>query len=571
MASSSGIEQTPLLGSNVVGQNLAKYEFRRKIVALLLSTGFLAVSFRVLGFSSVQEDTSHLLKDIRMEKSLRDVELVPDTGNPWTKVIITQDQMINNRGMRQYYESLGLTKYEFINKKYLPKEIVVHYSRRMIEGEVGTDAFDYGQVGFAMTHKNKHGNANRIYNIVLYLNGTLVSFSPMEYYYDSIYPGSFKFYEAEPTYVILGTKAGDKWHGPVVLWNWDGTEHATYKNLTTLGISIDAHDVSSCRTNLLPSDCTIWGIDKGVAAYDRTGKTGTCANYTTTSTSGDLNHGQVIGVNATMAVVSDRGDSSVIVMQLPGSADEPLEVLYIIGGDNGNVTLIDEHGIRYERGSSLWVGQHNAEYFGNDEFYMYDNHATNKNDSRALIVKLDRENDTATIVWSYDMGFYNPVYGDVDRVANGHIQVCGWLYAERVPYDMVIREIVPDTQISAWDLKVINQDADEKRTDKSAGWNVYSSERHYEMPLMWNITCMEMDGNSELFFFALNKFKLSYAQSGNVLVYDRVGRKVFEDRFEFLPYFMPSPVNVTVVSRHVCRGGVVTIKNQWGDVMTKPL
>lgn len=560
----SGTEKMPLLTPDREDIDLSKRHRHRGLGVLLIFV-CLAVSLRFSAPSGAKEYTSPFEDEVKDKFPL----FTSASRDSWTRVIITQDQMIEMTDMKDYFRSLGLDATSFVNKGYLPEKIEVKYDRDMIEGEVGSDAFEFGQVAFTLTHKNVNGTANRVYNTVVYLNGTLRSFSPMSYYYDDIYPGSFKFYEADPTYVIMGTKSGGKWHGPAMLWNWDGSQHSPYKNLTTLDVIIDAHDVSSCHTNLLPSKCTIWGIDSGVAAYDRLGNTADCGNYTTSHTSGDLNHGQVLGLNATMAVISDRGDSSIIVMQLPGSAGEPIEVRAIIGGPNGNISLVDEHGNWYKAGASLWVGQHNAEYVGDDEFYLYDNHATGHNDSRALIVKLNSENNSATIEWSYDMGFYNPVYGDVDRVANDHIQVCAWVYSTSATYDMIIQEVVRETQVAPWELKVVNSDSTEKATNAAAGWNIYSAERHYERPLMWNITCVVKGDDSEIFFWALNRFKMGHSQTGNLIVYDADGEEVHHAKFDFLPFFKPSPVNITYSSHKICMGGSVEIRNQWGDTTSK--
>ena len=49
------------------------------------------------------------------------------------------------------------------------------------------------------------------------------------------------------------------------------------------------------------------------------------------------------------------------------------EILWNVGGEHGTMTLIDINGKMYSPGeNSLHYGQHNLEYFGNDEFMMFE-------------------------------------------------------------------------------------------------------------------------------------------------------------------------------------------------------
>ena len=103
------------------------------------------------------------------------------------------------------------------------------------------------------------------------------------------------------------------------------------------------------------------------------------------------------------------------------------DVDWIVGSANGTMKLVDFDGTVYEPGTAeydtvyggskaLWSGQHNLEYFGEKEFMMFDNafrctgaDAWNTDgagfvgDSRMLIVEVDEEENTATLVWEYKM------------------------------------------------------------------------------------------------------------------------------------------------------------------------
>ena len=61
----------------------------------------------------------------------------------------------------------------------------------------------------------------------------------------------------------------------------------------------------------------------------------------------------------------------------------------ICGGSYGEFDLYDIRGVKHAPGSKLWAGQHNAEYFGNNLYFMFDNMYDQERPSRALIVEID--------------------------------------------------------------------------------------------------------------------------------------------------------------------------------------
>ena len=64
-------------------------------------------------------------------------------------------------------------------------------------------------------------------------------------------------------------------------------------------------------------------------------------------------------------------------------------MVWTVGGMNGDYVLYDLDGTKYHAGHSLWVGQHNAEYFGDDEYMMFDNQYEQGESSRMLVVEID--------------------------------------------------------------------------------------------------------------------------------------------------------------------------------------
>ena len=145
-----------------------------------------------------------------------------------------------------------------------------------------------------------------------------------------------------------------------------------------------------------------------------------------------LSHFQVLGngQNPTYAVANSRWTGSFSKIHLPSQSVE-----WTVGGPRGDFELVDLDGTRHaaSEGTSLWYGQHNLEYFGEDEYMMFDNNlnvtttsgmklrpppalalslrfdnnlnVTTSNTfvgdraSRLLIVQVDEPSKVATVTW----------------------------------------------------------------------------------------------------------------------------------------------------------------------------
>merc|ERR1712196_741433 len=110
---------------------------------------------------------------------------------------------------------------------------------------------------------------------------------------------------------------------------------------------------------------------------------------------------------------------------------------------------------------TLWMGQHNVEYFGEQEYMMFDNAYdpttdTFVGDSRLLVVRVDEEASTATLVWEYKLGYNSSVFGDNDRLPTGNLLASGWPAkpTATVNYDAQIVEVVRGTGEVAWSAEV---------------------------------------------------------------------------------------------------------------------
>merc|ERR1711871_1669332 len=199
------------------------------------------------------------------------------------------------------------------------------------------------------------------------------------------------------------------------------------------------------------------------------------------------------------------------------------QTLWTCGGAFGNFTVIDLDGTvipsgltfhaRNETPKFVWYGQHNLEYFGENEWFMFDNSYNQKADSfisttsRPMKVVLDEEKLIANITWAYQTGIRSYIYGDADRLPTGHVLACYWPRELSInmpeQYDTKVVEIIPDYSGSgkdeiAWELLVIGHNCTfghKGREDGTGctrasngdtvpdGWSLYSVEKFYTSPL----------------------------------------------------------------------------------------
>merc|ERR1711988_1115572 len=101
------------------------------------------------------------------------------------------------------------------------------------------------------------------------------------------------------------------------------------------------------------------------------------------------------------------------------------EVDWIAGGEYGTLRIERLNGVTEKAGATLFYGQHNAEYFGDEEYMMFDNNYETGNTSRMLIVKIDQQEKKMTELWEYSMApypwGYTPYFGDNDRLPTGNL------------------------------------------------------------------------------------------------------------------------------------------------------
>ena len=163
------------------------------------------------------------------------------------------------------------------------------------------------------------------------------------------------------------------------------------------------------------------------------------------------------------------------------------ENIWTLGGPDGMFAIRDEDNVEWPAGSSLWVGQHNAEFFGEDEYCMFDNQYNTGNNSRMLCVVLDEERGAAHLSWEKKLDASSPHFGDNDRLPTGNHLGCYWpddLYSDEAShdqYDEIALEIVRDDNTVAWQLGISGPECSASSCEKDlddgvGGWNFYSIE-----------------------------------------------------------------------------------------------
>ncbi|KAH8047196.1 voltage-gated potassium channel [Aureococcus anophagefferens] len=227
----------------------------------------------------------------------------------------------------------------------------------------------------------------------------------------------------------------------------------------------------------------------------------------------------------TKAIFSSRLTDALIKYDVETQA-----VDWICGGSYGEFDLYDIRGVKHAPGSKLWAGQHNAEYFGNNLYFMFDNMYDQERPSRALIVEIDEDARTAREVWEYIYaaypGGYSPMFGDNDQLPTGNV-----------------------------------------------GWKC-SAERFYDAPLIYNASCV----GGDLSFVTHNSFKQNDEYSGTYVLRttqgvtpaDDGGVDVTSGVVTWLPHWLAT----TVTGTYDAAGYdelELTVTNQYGDSATKTL
>uniref|UniRef100_A0A7S2B1F0 Uncharacterized protein n=2 Tax=Florenciella parvula TaxID=236787 RepID=A0A7S2B1F0_9STRA len=424
------------------------------------------------------------------------------------------------------------------------------------------------------------------------MRGDVVSITPTYYDLQSKYHFvALKPYPLDTDY-MMGTVDIEKTQkGPVYLWNWRKNQPKEFVQLTPEGEVYDCHDLN---WNVGGDGFWVTTGDDGFSQYEQ--KTGTqiaeikFSHYLVN----DPNHLQMIDTDS-FAILSSRGSNSILKINV-----NTQQAKWIMGGQNSSMDMYDEYGrlvpAHSPEDEGVFFGQHNAEYMGDDKYYLFndgDNIAGSKdnvdvraqNASSLMIIKVvynesargTTQEFTGHVVWRYDLGVYTQFYGDHDRLMNGNSLGTFWNSVRNAPgvqAQSYLLEVTEGKEV-AWSLKVYGNNT-AKKDINSHGWLVYSSERFYEKPTISRVSCKEFTtpaGPSiTVYFTAHNNFRQNNVYQGTYFLSNpshlpgvNETEVDLKGTFDFVPYWQDTKIEVTWENVGTCDGTTITVENQWGQ------
>lgn len=445
---------------------------------------------------------------------------------------------------------------------HIPKRLEIKLDYDLVHGEIGEQAAS----GFVAFNLISMSRTSRVYDsslfVIVSLDGRIEKvFNTFELQEKDTHFCAMKL--RDPHTFLLGGDVNTSESGSTHLLKWKEGIFTTLEN----GTSTNCHD-----SQWSYSGDHIWQPgDKDKASLEMASAT-TGENIKKVCLSPfaqDINHAQLIG-HDTQAVVSSRLTDALIKVDM-----EQEEIMWVGSGPAGQLELITLEGEILANGSSLFSGQHNAEYFGENEYMMFDNQYDTGNSSRMLIVHVDEVKKKMTERWSYSFHEfpwgYSPFYGDNDRLPTGNLLSSFWPIVksgakyEDVMYDCRASEIDRSSSKKAWDMKVYGKGECEDHICDSVGWRMYSVERFYETPLVHNATCDAT--NMIISFVAHNNFKQNNEALGSYNLTNAMGVPITSGAFNFSAHWRPAYISFPFNSIDLShKGFILIVKNQWGDI-----
>ena len=156
------------------------------------------------------------------------------------------------------------------------------------------------------------------------------------------------------------------------------------------------------------------------------------------------------------------------------------------------------------------------------------------------------------------------MFGDNDRLPTGNMFACWWP-SETIngsdAYEARVAEITRSTMETAFQLDIFGKEtcAAGESCDRETGWLMYSAERFYDRPLVWDVAC---DGR-DLSFKVANNFKQASAYDGTYAATSAKGDAVASGDFAFGAHWREKKVTATLSS--ASKDGTLEVTNQYGD------
>lgn len=149
-------------------------------------------------------------------------------------------------------------------------------------------------------------------------------------------------------------------------------------------------------------------------------------------------------------------------------------------GPDGDFALVDDQGEPADD-SGWFVGPHAPEHDG-DRILFYDNGGRGNWRSRALELELDEDARTARVVWEFtEDGWYESIWGDVDRLADGHVLITRAHCTRCQPNSDARTQLVevdPATDEVVWRLVFDDPEDAGYRAERIDGCAIFANEKY---------------------------------------------------------------------------------------------
>lgn len=272
--------------------------------------------------------------------------------------------------VRKFLRSKGISDESTADEvlQWVPAAIVVRMWPERVQNGLGMD-FEEGYVAFnIMNCDDGHEYFYASYLIVMNLRGNVTSVKVIDASdkdsYGRMHFDALKL--KDPKHFVLGGNTDPyEESGPAYLYNWETqymlqlADDKAYEN--------SAHDVQ-WEPRESPQRDGVWRTMSTGFYMSDTGTGETVEEYNQPHIWGDVNHVQILKDGSSHVIVNSRKTDSFSKFDMYSN-----EILWNVGGEHGTMTLIDLDGNMYSPGeNSLHYGQHNLEYFGNEEFMMFE-------------------------------------------------------------------------------------------------------------------------------------------------------------------------------------------------------
>jgi len=533
----------------------------------------------------------------RAEQAMADA----DDSSSFSRTVYFQD---NEVILEYILEASGASSLEELEQDYdyymsfVPKAVTVSGNLDLINPDGDYPDVNETYVAFDLQCKNcDAGNGAMSFLMVINLLGDIQGVYPHN---ETLSVDALHASPVSSKELYLGMNKDSLENGPAATWNWGKNEYYQYP----WGWTGNSHDVQWADQNYLwhvpaASDFQLRLMDLGsgdeVTHINVSGGVLPQAWVEKSTSMVDINHFQFDDDNK-IAYMSFRHlnafiKTSEFELDTEDTSGTTVGVEWIVGSHNGTFTLIDIDGTEYKPGTpeynqlydglgSMWAGQHNLEFFGDDEFMMFDNAYDMENDkfanpsgSRLLIVKVDEEAETATLVWEYQFGYNTTIYGDNDQLPSGNLLGCAWpdkssIGRSESTFDAEIVEVTRETGEIAWRMEVIGSGERASQPSDTYGWMMYSVERLYESPVILSPNCTTGDSNDTITFNTFNNFKTATAYTGTYVITTSDGDEVSDGSISWKSHWRKTEVQIDT-SSGACSGGCeITVTNAVGDVGT---